>query len=55
VTRVGKTVLFCNLVGPGFKFVCFNLDSLAAVSANQVMVVSTTAGSIEHLTIGRLQ
>jgi hypothetical protein len=55
VTRIRKTVISCNLVCPGFKFVRFNLDSLAAVAANQVMVVSTTTGSIEHLSIGRLQ
>jgi hypothetical protein len=48
-------VISCNLVGPGFEFVRFNLDRLATVSTNQVMVVSTTAGSIEHLAIGRLQ
>jgi hypothetical protein len=48
-------MISCNLVSPGFEFVCFNFDSLATVSANQVMVVSATAGSIEHLAIGRLQ
>jgi hypothetical protein len=48
-------MISCNLVGPGFEFVRFNFDSLAAVSTNQVMVVSATAGSIEHLAIGRLQ
>jgi hypothetical protein len=45
-------MISCNLVSPGFKFVGFDFDSPAAVSANQVMVVSTTAGSIKHLTIG---
>jgi hypothetical protein len=45
-------MISCDLVRPRFEFVRFNFDSLATVSANQVMVVSTTAGSIKHLAIG---
>jgi hypothetical protein len=48
-------MISCNLVSPGFKFVRFDFDSLATVSANQVMMMSAAAGSIEHLTIGGLQ
>ena len=48
---VAKTVLFCNLVGPGLNAAGIDLDGEPALAANQVMVVRGATSAIEQLAI----
>ena len=49
---VAKTVLFCNLVGPGLDAAGIDLDGEPALTTDQVVVVVRGAtGAIEQLAI----
>ena len=55
VTRLGESVLSGNLVCPAFDPFGLNFNGLAAVSADQVMVVVGSAGAVEQFAIPGLQ
>jgi hypothetical protein len=48
-------VLPGHFIGPGFEPFGLNLNSFAAIAANQVVMMAFPAGSIEHFTLGGLQ
>jgi hypothetical protein len=51
VTRATKAVRLGNVIGPGFNLVGFNLNSLSALSADQVMVMAGSAGTVEQFAV----
>ena len=55
MSGVAKTVLFGNLVGPGFDAAGVDLNGQTAFAADQVVMVRGATSAIEQLTIGRLQ
>jgi hypothetical protein len=55
VTRASEAVGLRNVVGPGFHLVGFNLNSLSALAADQVMVVAGSAGTVEKFAVFALQ
>jgi hypothetical protein len=55
VAWTNESVLFGNIIGPGFDLVGFDFNGFSAFPADQVVMVAGSAGTVEQFAVFTLQ